>query len=240
MKRLAPDEEILKCSWYKNLIQDKENGITRSQRVKYSIQGGISDEYIIETLGIDVAELNRKWKETIDRLSKYTHVNPDSFNLPDEKVDEYSKSACECFELLFIQINESRKLILDKLSDNLLSRVFQEFINEYHKMVEEPHSVWMPLTFEPKNIKIQSINSISIRFKSFGVAHTLKISDLDKRKSGSLYIDMIHYLSEFHVSTEDLLTPEVTIDEVILNNGDEEIPDKLLDEMIDNEIENIE
>jgi len=237
LKRLSPDDEVLKCQWYKNLIENRENGITRSQRVKYAVQGGISDQYITNTLGIDVAKLNKEWKKTIDRLSKYTHVNPDSFNLPDEKVNEYSQSACDCFESLFLQINDSRKLILEKLREHLMPRVYKEFLIEYNKKVKKPYSVWVPLTFEAKDIAIQSIDSNKIQFKSFGIAHAAKLSDLNKRKSSNLYIDMVHYLSEFHVLTDDLSNPVAKIDNIILNNGDEEIPDKLLDAMIDNEIE---
>ncbi|MCG8411309.1 MAG: hypothetical protein MI739_08495 [Bacteroidales bacterium] len=61
LKRLAPDKNLLLCSWYKNEIEGKENGITRNQRVKYAIQGGLSDTFIAEELKLDISGTKKKF-----------------------------------------------------------------------------------------------------------------------------------------------------------------------------------
>ena len=58
LKRLAPDENILKSQWYKNELSD-ENGITRPQRIYYAIHGGLDPAYVQEKLGIDVADFKK-------------------------------------------------------------------------------------------------------------------------------------------------------------------------------------
>ena len=43
----------------KNEIKDKVDGITRGQRVKYAVQGGLSDQFVLDELGLDLVELNK-------------------------------------------------------------------------------------------------------------------------------------------------------------------------------------
>jgi hypothetical protein len=79
LSRMAPDEEVLKCNWYKNET-NKENGVTRIQRMLYAIKGGLSDEFIQDELGLSVKEITKKLKKAIDKLSKYTHIEEHTFN----------------------------------------------------------------------------------------------------------------------------------------------------------------
>lgn len=55
--------------------------MTRTQRIKYAIQGWLSDEFITETLGIDHSENDKQLRKSIDVLSKYTHVTPLTFGM---------------------------------------------------------------------------------------------------------------------------------------------------------------
>ena len=84
---------------------------TRIQRIKYAIQGGLSDELLTD-LGFDVDNLNEEdisIKKTIDSLSKYTYINDDTFNIDNEEVE---KMIAVVFEILknFVEIiNSCRK-----------------------------------------------------------------------------------------------------------------------------------
>lgn len=74
LNRLAPDMEVLDCCWYKNEM-DRENGITRIQRVNYAVQGGLSNEYVMDVLGLDIQQIRKSLKKSHDNLSKHTHIN---------------------------------------------------------------------------------------------------------------------------------------------------------------------
>jgi len=50
LKRLAPDECVKKCVWYTPPASERE--VVRSRRIKYAIQKGLSDNFILEELGI--------------------------------------------------------------------------------------------------------------------------------------------------------------------------------------------
>lgn len=70
LHRLAPEQNVKNCSWYKKETEDGKP--TRSQRIRYAIQGGITNK-TLEKWGFDIEELNETIKEikaVIDTLSK--------------------------------------------------------------------------------------------------------------------------------------------------------------------------
>lgn len=64
LHRMAPDENVLNCDWYKNKT-DKEYGITKKQRSYYAVQGGLHDSYVQNTLGLEVEEIHKDLVESI-------------------------------------------------------------------------------------------------------------------------------------------------------------------------------
>lgn len=86
LHRLAPDENVLNCDWYKNET-DKENGITRKQRAYYAVQGGLHDLYVQNTLRLEVEDIHKDLIKAINNLSKFTHIEPKVFGLPDADID---------------------------------------------------------------------------------------------------------------------------------------------------------
>jgi hypothetical protein len=86
LNTLSPEKNIKMCCWY----VDETGGCkpTRAQKIKYAIQGGIDDE-ILDEWGFDLDEFketSRTILKTIDELSKYTHINPEVFNLDAELI----------------------------------------------------------------------------------------------------------------------------------------------------------
>ena len=75
LHRLAPDHNVLICDWYKNET-DKDNGITRKQRAYYAVQGGLHDSYMQNTLGLEVEDIHRDLVKAINKLSKFTYIEP--------------------------------------------------------------------------------------------------------------------------------------------------------------------
>lgn len=103
--RLAPEENVKHCSWFKEETEDGKP--TRTQRIKYAIQGGISDN-MLNLLGFDSNNLNeeiRAIKKTIDSLSKYTHINPETFDIDSKDVDEMSAKVLGDFKIFAERIS---------------------------------------------------------------------------------------------------------------------------------------
>lgn len=121
LQRLAPDNKVKECSWYKKESEDDRP--TRSQRIKYAIQGGIPDLYL-ENWGFDIDKLNssvRIVKDTIVSLNRYTHINEDSFALNNEDIEKMSNEVLSEFKNFVETIEYYRtelKRFLDKYIEN--------------------------------------------------------------------------------------------------------------------------
>lgn len=135
--RLSPDENVLNCSWYQNEIPDKENGITRGQRIKYAVQGGMENNFVVNKLGIDIERLNRDWKHAIDIFNKHTHVNRSSYDIDNEKIEIYVEDGVKCFEHLFSMMYRSRELVLVRLEEKLEKKIIDKVIESHFEEIGE-------------------------------------------------------------------------------------------------------
>jgi hypothetical protein len=57
LHRLSPEDDVKSCQWFEILTET--GNLTRTQRIKYAIHGGLTDE-ILTKLGFDVEELKVK------------------------------------------------------------------------------------------------------------------------------------------------------------------------------------
>lgn len=51
LKRLAPDREVQRSQWYRNETERQKGG-TRRQRAHSAVQGGLSDDYLKNSLDL--------------------------------------------------------------------------------------------------------------------------------------------------------------------------------------------
>lgn len=146
---LSPDEEVKNCKWYTNEANDI-NVITRAERIKYAIQGGLTDDFldreIVEINYINV--LKKKIIKSIDLLNKYTHINENTFDIDKTEIDTKSQQVIEAFEKFAETIKECRKIIIqsleNKISDQVIEKAMWDVIDEIdilstHHTIEEIH-----------------------------------------------------------------------------------------------------
>lgn len=131
---LSPEQNIRNCSWYTEETEDGKP--SRTQRIKYAIQGGIDDK-TLKKWGFNIEELKqtiREIKASIDSLSKYTHINPEVFNLADSEIEQKSRETLSSFES-FVKMIESYRTELKNFLDGhieehmIMSVVTNSFIN---------------------------------------------------------------------------------------------------------------
>jgi predicted pPIWI-associating nuclease len=65
----APDDAVRRCVWYKQ--EQRTSGPTRRQRALYLSRGGLSDDFIRDTLKLDPDEFHQDLRKAFDELSKY-------------------------------------------------------------------------------------------------------------------------------------------------------------------------
>ncbi|WKD50520.1 hypothetical protein [Microbulbifer spongiae] len=136
LHRLAPDENVLNCEWYKNET-NKENGITRKQRAYYAVQGGLSDSYVQNTLSLEVENIHKDLIKAINKLSKFTHIELKVFGLPDADVDALVNEATEAVSGFLVTISDCRRQIIDSLWEQIDSAVIDEALCETIQAIDE-------------------------------------------------------------------------------------------------------
>lgn len=131
LKSLAPDEEVKNTIWFKNESGEKDV-ITRGERIKYAIQEGLQDRFLDREC-ISLEELNDVKKDVvkaITTLSKFTHINEDTFNLSEEDEKKHVKEIISAFISFAEIISETRETIIYKLEDLLSEELMEKVMFE--------------------------------------------------------------------------------------------------------------
>lgn len=140
LTRLAPDSSVRECCWYKNETE-KADGVSRRQRASFAVQGGLSDDYIKNSLGIDANGIHAALIQAIKNLSKYTHIEPSTFALPSVEVESSAAEALQAVGDLFATIESCRAKIIERLWEQVDENVIFEALRETIGAIDEiaPH-----------------------------------------------------------------------------------------------------
>ncbi len=167
LHRLAPDENVLNCDWYNNET-DKDNGITRKQRAYYAVQGGLYDSYVQNALGLEVEEIHKDLVKAIKKLSKFTHIEPKVFGLPDADIDALVNETTEAVYGFLTTISDCRRLIIDSLWEQVDSAVIDEILRETILALDELASHHFIDEVYTDKVEIYQIDHEFIMFRAEG------------------------------------------------------------------------
>lgn len=167
LHRLAPNASVLKCDWYKNET-DKDNGITRKQRAYYAVQGGLHDSYMQNTLGLEVEDIHKDLVKAINNLSKFTHIEPKVFGLPDVDVDALVNETTGAVSGFLATISDCRRLIIDSLWEQIDSAVIDETLRETIIAIDELATHHFIDEVYTDKVEIYEINHEFIMFRVNG------------------------------------------------------------------------
>lgn len=164
---LAPNEEIKACTWY---IPDSTSttGVTRSHRAAFLIHGGISVEYASTQLMIDIEGERRGFTKAVSELSKYTHVNPTTFDTPADKVEEHVARACGALRTLLLVAASARKKLIEAIQERIEEEVVHAVLRETVMAVDEIASHHSIEGVALDNVEVLRIGADEIEFIAFG------------------------------------------------------------------------
>jgi len=215
LARLAPDDEVIKCSWYKEKT-DKKDGISRRQRVYYAVQGGLSDAYVQDKLGIDIFAIHTALLDAVDNLSKHTHIEEKTFNIAERQVNLYVEETLAAVVGLFTAIEDNHKALVSALWERLDESAIDAALRETILSIDElatHHTIEEVYT---DNIQIVGIDSYFVRFEARGTIFCElqwgSNSDL-RRGDGAVLPQSFPFMCELwsHVdSPDDIQTDENT------------------------------
>ena len=127
LERLAPDDEIVNAPWFEPNDKDKPDKVTRTQRIKYAIQGWLSDEFVVETLGIEHSENDKRLRKSIDTLSKYTHVTPLTFGMSSVDVTKCVLNVLLQMQCFLMDVAEAHAQIRNAAMECIDEEMIEEF-----------------------------------------------------------------------------------------------------------------
>ena len=154
LERLAPNGQVEGAPWYTE-VRNANNQVTisRVQRMEYAIHGWLSNEFLKNVLKLDITDTITDLKKSIDKMSKYTHISPETFNLPEPQKKR------EALEML----NNLMRFLMD--IEECKSRVHKTIIEDFKTNIDEMFTI---ATFD--DIDILSTHS---SIKSFGIQNII-------------------------------------------------------------------
>ena len=170
MERLAPDDSVKACSWFKQDSNIEAGRLTRFQRFKYTIQRGLEDKFSAEELGIDPADCWSEVKAAIDSLSKLTHVGPKTFGLNDEEGDKLVFEALNAIWTILASVEDARTALEAELHRYIDQAVTDASIRETNTQIDLLSSNSIVEGVSVENWEITSLDSLSIHFQGNGTA----------------------------------------------------------------------
>ena len=167
----APEEKIIRCKWYDPMLngEPKEHPI-RSDRLRYYFLGGIDN--LNPTITNEVSQLQKKYKQTIDTLSKYTHITIDSFGIDFYEGDTKFRDVMKLIIDLMKEIERVKKVINEVIIDDVESKINSYLFNSIpedldllstHTIFEDIDSTELNITeIDDKNIYIDGITNVNV------------------------------------------------------------------------------
>jgi hypothetical protein len=213
LEHLALKEHIRQCAWFVQNTELREKiGVTRAQRAKFAVQGPLHDDFVRDTLHIDVDTTVKEYTKLIDRLSSFGHDIEKSFGLPPEEAEREAMDALDTFDRLATLITERHESLLseaadaakDALADELFGQVQSELdILSTHSIVDGVHLESISITsLDSNRILFEGDGSVDVRLQ-YG-------SDADvARDDGAISYDSYPLECKFEADTERPL--EITI-----------------------------
>lgn len=168
LSRLAPDKDVLNAPWFIPNDPEKPKAITREQRIRYAITGYLSSSVFADELNFDFDSVSKDLRKSINDLSKYTHINPDTFNVSEDVTLDLASNVLEStlnfFDLLCDAKIKINKAIYDAIDEDMVNQFYMETFSEID-MLATHHEV---LCYAVTNLKETNNNGKTITIKADG------------------------------------------------------------------------
>lgn len=168
LARLAPDDEVQKCIWWKKKPENVVHQVTRVERCVYATQGGLSNHYVMKRLGLDFSREYEDLRDAVVRLSEYVHITPQVFALEDDDIDRLAEETIEAVAGLMACIQECRAAVGDRLSEAISDAAVHQVVGESLDAVDELATHYYLEDVYVDSHEVTRITSEAVHFKVSG------------------------------------------------------------------------
>lgn len=175
LDRLAPDDEVRKVPWYEVYDSKKPKMVTREQKIKYAIQGYLSDDFTKNELQIDLSSVSANLIKNINDLSKYTHVNPETFDASADIINQLSSNVMEDTLGFFTTIDETQNQVMNALDACITVEMVSQFyyntfdeidmLATHHEVLGYVVTELTPLSKADETITMQADGFVIVRLQ---------------------------------------------------------------------------
>lgn len=204
MMSLAPVEQVTQCPWFS---PQRENGLpTRWQSIIFAIQGGLTDSFTKDKLGVDTAPLRKRLLSAIDKLSKHVHGRADTIVLEIDAQHVEAYAAIQAHNDFLEAYHECRSAIVGPIQQQLDDAAVDALINETILEVDELATHHCLDEVYVDHTSVKAIGPTTITFRAEGsISVTLQWgsnSDL-RRGDGAELGEFFPFYCDFEVPLED-------------------------------------
>ncbi|MGX1196632.1 pPIWI-associating nuclease domain-containing protein [Parvibaculum sp. MBR-TMA-1.3b-4.2] len=174
LSKLAPTEEVVRCVWYKDERPnpDGTSQPTRRQKAIFAIQGGLSDVFLEEELGLDTAKLHQELLRALNELSKHVHARENTAVIDTNEQDQIAATLLNKIAAFFGAIHDCRKAVLDPILAALDEAAVDALLSETILEIDELSSHHSIEDVYAEKTEIYSITSDEIIYNVFGSVET--------------------------------------------------------------------
>jgi hypothetical protein len=202
---LSPTDEVMRAPWFQSAKDDGRP--TRKQRLIFAVQGGLSDEYISDDLGIDIGDIHAKLVKVVDDLSYHIHARESTIIsevTEQNAIVEATANAMSNFLTLFADCRrEIVSVIEETVSDAAIDALLSETILEIDELANH-HSIE---GIYVEKVRVKRIGADEIIYEAEGeVSVGLQWgSNFDVRNGDGAEMDeSFPFSAEISVSLEDM------------------------------------
>lgn len=178
--------------------------ITRADRINYAIYGGF-DNNALSAMGLNgyIDNARKNLLASIDSLSKYTHINKDTFDLSDSETSELVNNVIGSFNGFIDCMNDIRLQVVSRLDAEINHEILMATIYETYDDIDVLSTHSSIENYCIDSIAVDDITSNEVVLKVSGSANVrLQYgSDGDQRR-GDGYITNIDVPYEANVSAD--------------------------------------
>lgn len=178
--------------------------ITRADRINYAIYGGF-DNNALSAMGLNgyIDNARKNLLVSIDTLSKYTHINKDTFDVSDSETCELVNNVIGSFNRFVDCMYDIRQQVVSHLDAEINHKILMATIYETYDDIDILSTHSSIENYSIDSIAVDDITSNEVVLKVSGLANVrLQYgSDGDQRR-GDGYITNIDVPYEANVSAE--------------------------------------
>lgn len=169
LHRLAPDDEIAACSWYKpTLNQNGQTIITRADRITYAVQAGLIEDFVENTLMLDVKKMRNDLVKAVNALSKFTHITPAVFGVDGAALDDLVTDTLEALLAFLEMIDDCRDSVVSSIEIHARQALRDELLNHTIAELDELATHYNVEYAHVDTLTLASMDSASLKFSITG------------------------------------------------------------------------